>query len=106
MCKFDEKDINHFVSFFKDFSGQTGWIIKIQGRVVKLNSGKSLWGTKRHAKLALKNHLDQPWNKDCFLTHLTVKYFGKEYHPDDHQLWLNFLAFAERAGILEFVELK
>jgi hypothetical protein len=106
MNKFDQSDINHFTSFFKDFSGQTGWIIKINGRTVKLNSGKSLWRTKQHAKSALKNHVSDFRDAECFLRKLIIKYLGKEYHPDDHQLWLNFLAFAEEKGIVEFVELK
>lgn len=103
---FDQSDLNHFVSSFEDSGGHTGWLIKVNGKTVKLRSGKSLWTTKRHAKLALKNHLDQPWLVDGFMNKLVIKYFGKEYHPEDHQLWLNFLAFAEEKGILEFVELK
>ena len=105
MQKFDQSDINHFTSFFQDFGGQTGWIIKIQGRAVKLNSGKSIWKTKAHAKNALKNHIGDFSDAECFLRRLIIKHLGKEYHPDDHKLWLNFVAFAVQRGIIEFVEL-
>jgi hypothetical protein len=41
---------------------------------------------------------------DCFLRKIIIKHLGKEYHPDDNKLFLNFLAFAEKKGIVEFVE--
>lgn len=106
MNNFDQLDINHFLSFFKDFGGQTGWIIKIQGRPVKLDSGKSLWKTKAHAKSALKNNLAQFSNASCFMRRLNIKYLESEYSPKEAELWKNWLAFAEEKGIVEFIELK
>ena len=104
--KFDQSDLDHFSSFFTDFGRETGWIIKINGQTVKLNSKKSIWKTKAHARNALKNHIGDFRDAECFLRKLVIKYLGKEYHPGEHNLWKNFLAFAEEKGILEFVELK
>lgn len=103
---FDQVDIHHFTSFFKDFGGQTGWLIKIHGQAVKLNSGKSLWKTKAHARNALRNHLRDFRDKDCFIRQLNIKYLESEYSSKENELWKNFLAFAEEKGILEFAELK
>ncbi len=104
--QFSQIDTNHFLSFFDNFSGQTGWLIKINGKPVKLNSGKSLWKTLSHAKSALKNHIGDFSNAECFIRRLNIKYLENEYSPNDAVLWKNFLAFAQEKGILEFVELK
>jgi len=104
--EFTQTDINHFNSFFTDFSGQTGWLIKIYGKPVKLNSGKSLWKTLGHAKSALKGHMGDFARADCFIRKMNMKYLESEYSSDEAALWKNWLTFAQAHGIVEFVELK
>jgi hypothetical protein len=105
--KFDNADLAKFASNFTDFTGHSGWQIKINGRTIKLRSGKSLWKEKGHAKSALKEHL-KCVSHDPFPDILVKKYFKKEFVPykEECKFWQNFLAFAEQEGILEFVELK
>lgn len=101
---FDVMDIAKFSSYFSEFSNPIGWRIKIDGGFVKLRSGKSIWSQKGHAKAALREHLNQ-FNK-TFYCYLTEKYLKDICHRDRSVLINKWLEYAEKTGIVEFVELK
>lgn len=103
--QFDNSDIELFNTYFTDFSGASGWIIKINGKPIKCQSGKSLWRTEGNAKSALKEHLHNVCGPS-FMTKLACKYLKDAYHRDTDKVWKNWLDFAQERGILEFVELK
>lgn len=101
---FDTEDVSKFNSFFSNYSGNEGWRIKINGKFVKLDSKKSIWAQKGHAKAALKEHLHHFHH--TFMDHLSCRYLTDKYHRDRDKLWKNWLTWAENNGIVEFVELK
>jgi len=102
---FSQTDLYKFQSNFDRVTHSTGWIIKIEGETVRLNSGKSIWKTKGHAKSALKNHLEDK-RGETFMGYLCEKYKEFKYFRWDEQLWKNFVDFAEKEKVIEFVELK
>lgn len=44
-------------SFLAKNSEPESWVILYKGRMIKLDSGKSVWAKKQHASSALTNHL-------------------------------------------------
>ena len=104
--KFDQSDIDLFSSYFADYTGMSGWIIKINGKPVKLNSGKSLWKNLSHAKNALKGHFGNNPRVEYLPRKLNKKYLNEEYSRKENILWKNFIDFLQERGVLEFVELK
>jgi hypothetical protein len=103
--KFDHSDLEKFSSYFTDFADHNGWQIKVNDRLIRTDSGKSLWKTKGHAKAALKQHLH--WGQhNSFLTYLACTFFSDAYSRERDKKYEEFLDFAEKKGMLEFVELK
>ena len=103
--KFDQEDINKFVTAFSAHVLKGGWQIKVNGQIIKTQSNKSLWATKGHAKSALKNHFAGLYC-EYLPDNLAQKYLENVYHHDENKLWNNFVDFLETNGTLEFIELK
>lgn len=118
---FPEEYFDFFVSFFKGHYAKEmrkntckPCRIKVCGEFVELpNSRKTLWKSKRDAKLALNNAFScekRPEVLSAFARHWDAPTFQGELRAAaktscDNEAWKMFLTELEKRGILEFVEL-
>jgi len=78
----------------------TPYRIKFRGEFITLESGKTLWRTKGHAKSAMTNHIssllwyDKPFQK------LVNSFYGDDYR---HENAKNLHQALESEGVIEYV---
>lgn len=78
----------------------TPYRIKFRGEFITLESGKTLWRTKGHAKSAMTNHISsQIWYQKHFQC-LLYAFYGSDYR---HENAKNLHQTLESEGIIEYV---
>lgn len=92
--------IDSFIKKFNCVNKKKTCVIKINGNVVKMHSGKSAWGCRAHAVAALKNQIDGFQGEVAKVVNLP------DYSRQSKVELDKFLEYLEQVGILEYVEFE